>query len=101
MVSARQVYEAYVSTTTAELGKDGADSDVLKKYFDGCGGACALSTLCAGPTTPYDKPEKSTPDQAWCDLEDAGGLANTLLSVGLIPGLGTFILTFSIGRSGG
>jgi len=96
-----EVYEAYVSTTTAELGKDGADSDVLKKYFDGCGSGlfgngktCALSTLCAGPTTPYDKPEKSTPDQAWCDLEDAGGLANTLLTVGLIPGLGTFILTF-------
>ena len=112
LISARQVYEAYVSTTTAELGKDGADSDVLKKYFDGCGSGlfgngktCALSTLCAGPTTPYDTPEKSTPDQAWCDLEDAGGLANTLLTVGLIPGLGTFILTFifaakEIGKAG-
>ena len=64
-----------------------------------------LRPECDGPTTPYDTPEKSTPDQAWCDLEDAGGLANTLLTVGLIPGLGTFILTFifaakEIGKAG-
>jgi hypothetical protein len=81
-----------------ELGEGGIDTWRLRDEMGvDCGTSdveyCMLSSLCSAPLPEGADPSAYTPPEAWCALEEAGTLAQTLLWLGFIPGLGTMFLT--------
>jgi len=93
-----KVYEAYVSLMAVELGEGGADTWRFHEEMGvDCGTSdseyCMLSSLCEASLPEGADPSAYTPTEAWCALEEAGKLAQTLLWLGFIPGIGTMFLT--------
>jgi len=81
-----------------ELGEGGTDTWRLREEMGvDCGTAdgeyCMLSSLCLASLPEGADPRTYTPPKAWCALEEAGTLAQTLLWLGFIPGVGTMFLT--------
>ena len=92
-----KTYEAFVSLLSVELGETGEFTYKLREAGSGCGWetTCSLSTLCdwRPPVGEEVESDAFTPREAWCQLKEAGALAQTLLWFGFIPGLGTCLLT--------
>lgn len=81
-----------------ELGEGGADTWRFHEEMGvDCGTSdseyCMLSSLCEASLPEGADPSAYTPTEAWCALEEAGKLAQTLLWLGFIPGIGTMFLT--------
>jgi hypothetical protein len=82
-----------------ELGQGGTDTWRLRDELGvvDCGISdgeyCMLSSLCMTSLPAGADPSAYTPPEAWCALEEAGTLAQTLLWLGFIPGIGTMFLT--------
>ncbi len=89
-----RTYEAFVSLLTVELGEEGEFTYALRDAGTGCGwdNYCSLSTLCDFEP-PADAAHDFTPREAWCQLKQAGELAQELLWLGFLPGVGTCLLT--------